>query len=67
MKLKRIECGCYRTLDGAIQIEDRNSGKKPACWVAFRVGTPSVLLAQGEILRDAKRRLVKALSGCVSQ
>ena len=50
-----MEAGTYRTLDGTITIENRNAGKRDACWVAFSKDNPRI--AWDTTLAAVRRKL----------
>lgn len=55
-KLHRIESGCYETADG-IHIDNRNDGKRDACWVAMNAAGDRV--AHATTLREMRRKLAR--------
>lgn len=60
VRLVRIEAGAYLAPDYGIRIENRNDGKRDACWVAFRTNDGNTVCFGGS-LREARKRLAKHL------
>lgn len=69
VKLRRVEPGAYVTADGRIRVENRNEGKRDACWVAERLSDRAIV-ARGGTLKAVRQKLSQSVEapvppGCV--
>jgi len=62
LRFRRVEAGAYETRDGRVRVENRNDGKRDACWVAESVPECATLASAGS-LRAVKLVLARKLRG----